>query len=146
MVPHADHRLVLFAYAASFGGAGRALGLEVTERDKRYGEPSLHRNVWSRQVPIFARALVLANDTLLLAGPPESASVRTSELILSDPHKAEAAFRGRHGAALCLVDATNGESLTRYELESSPVFDGMIAARGRVFLSLEDGSIVCFGN
>lgn len=128
-----------------YGGSGRALGLEVTERDKRFGEPSLHRNAWSRQVPIFARALVLADETLLLAGPPEPASLRTNELILPDPDKAEAVFRGRHGAALCLVNATDGESLAQYELESSPVFDGMIAAQGRVFVSLEDGSVVCFG-
>ena len=49
--------------------------------------------------------------------------------------KAEAAFQGRRGAALCLVDATDGKSVAQYKLESSPVFDGMIAARGRIFLS-----------
>ncbi|NQU23113.1 MAG: PQQ-binding-like beta-propeller repeat protein, partial [Candidatus Nealsonbacteria bacterium] len=74
--------------------SGQALGLKTTERDKRYGEPSLHHNVWSRQVPIFARALVLADGTLLLAGPPEQAEVRTAELKLQNPEKAEAAFQG----------------------------------------------------
>jgi len=126
--------------------SGRALGLKTTERDRRYGEPSLHRYVWSRQTPIFARALVLADETLLLAGPPEQAEVRTNELTLQNPDKAEAAFRGQRGAALRLVDTAGGESLAQYELESSPVFDGMIAARGRVFISLEDGSLVCFGH
>jgi outer membrane protein assembly factor BamB len=128
-----------------YGRSGQELGLEVTERDKRYGEPSLHRNVWSRQVPILARALVLADQTLLLAGPPERADLRTSELTPANLDKAEAAFRGRHGAALWLVSAANGKTLAEYELKSSPVFDGMIAARGRVFISLQDGSLVCFG-
>jgi len=128
-----------------YGGSGRALGLKVTERDRRFGEPSLHRNIWSRQVPISARALVLADKTLLLAGPPEPAELRTSELTPPNLDEAEAAFQGQRGAALCLVDATDGTSMTRYELESSPVFDGMIAARGRIFLSLENGSLVCFG-
>ncbi len=128
-----------------YARSGQALGLKITERDKRYGEPSLHRNVWSRQVPIFARALVLADETLLLAGPPEQAEVRTGELTLQNGDKAEAAFLGRQGAALCLVDAADGKPLAQYELESSPVFDGMIAARGRIFISLEDGSLVCFG-
>jgi len=128
-----------------YGGSGRALGLKTTERDKRFGEPSLHRNVWSRPVPIFARALVLADKTLFLAGPPEPAELRTTELTLQNLDKAEATFRGRQGASLCLVDATDGNSLAQYELESPPVFDGMIAAWGRIFLSLEDGSLVCFG-
>ena len=87
----------------------------------------------------------MANETLLLAGPPEPAEVRTGKLTLQNLDRAEAAFRGRRGAALCLVDATDGKSLAQYKLESSPVFDGMIAARGRVFISLEDGSLVCFG-
>jgi len=127
------------------GGSGRTLGLKTTERDRRFGEPSLHRNVWSQQVPIIARALVLADKTLCLAGPPEPADLRTSELALRNPDRAEASFRGQQGAALCLVDATDGKLLAQYELESSPVFDGMIAARNRIFLSLENGSLVCFG-
>ncbi len=125
--------------------SGQALDLPVTERDKRYGEPSLHRNVWSRQVPIFARALVLADETLLLAGPPEQEQVKTSELTLPDSGAAEAVFQGRRGATLCLADAVTGEPLAQYKLVSSPVFDGMIAAWGRIFISLEDGSLVCFG-
>ena len=122
--------------------SGVALGLKTTERDLRYGEPSLHRNKWSRQVPIFARALVLADKTLLLAGPPEPAELRSSEMPLQNPDKAEAVFQGQQGAELHLVDAADGKSLAQYELQSSPVFDGMIAARGRIFIALEDGSLV----
>jgi len=75
--------------------SGRNLGLKVTERDRRYGEPGLHRNLWSRQVPVFARALVLADQTLLLAGPPEHDELRTAELTLEKPAEAEAALRGQ---------------------------------------------------
>jgi len=128
-----------------YGRSGQELGLKVTERDRRYGEPSLHRNVWSRQVPIFARALVLADTSLLLAGPPERPELRTGELVVRNLDEAEAAFRGQRGAVLCLVSAADGKSLSQYKLESSPVFDGMIAAGGRIFLSLENGSLVCFG-
>ena len=85
------------------------------------------------------------DETLLLAGPPERAELRTAELTLQNPDEAEAAFQGRHGATLCLVNATDGKSLAQYELESPPVFDGMIAARGQVFISLEDDSLVCHG-
>jgi outer membrane protein assembly factor BamB len=128
-----------------YARSGLALGLEATERDKQHGAPSLHRSRWSRQVPIFAKALVLADTTLFLAGPPELAETRSSNLILQDTGKAEAAFLGRQGAALLSVDAENGRQLAEYELESSPVFDGMIATQGRIFVALEDGSLVCFG-
>ena len=73
-------------------------------------------------------------------------TVHSSHMPLINPDKAEAVFRGRDGAALCLVNAADGKPLAQYALESPPVFDGMIAARSRVFLSLEDGSIVCFGD
>jgi len=125
--------------------SGQALGLKVTERDKRHGEPSLHRTLWSQPAPIFARALVLADTTLFVAGPPELDDTRRSELILEDAEKAEAAFLGRQGALLCAVAAADGRPLAEYKLESSPVFDGMIAARERLFVSLQDGSLVCFG-
>ncbi|MHC4117225.1 MAG: outer membrane protein assembly factor BamB family protein [Planctomycetota bacterium] len=125
--------------------SGQALGLKVTERDKRHGEPSLHANVWSRPSLIFVRALVLADTKLFLAGPPELNDTRRSELILEDADKAEAAFLGRQGASLCAVAAADGRQLAEYKLESPPVFDGMIAARGQLFVSLQNGSLVCFG-
>ena len=56
-----------------------------------------------------------------------------------------AAFMGRQGAVIRLVSAADGKKLAEYKLESTPVFDGMIAARSRLFISLEDGSLVCFG-
>ena len=96
-------------------------------------------------MPIFVRALVLADTTLFLAGPPEPDDTRRSELTLEDPDKAEAAFLGRKGALLCAVAAADGRQLAQYKLESPPVFDGMIAARGQMFISLQDGSLLCFG-
>ena len=128
-----------------YARSGDALGLKVTERDRRHGAPSLHRYRWSRPMPIFVRALVLADKTLVLAGPPEPAESRSAKLKLKAPDKAEAAFLGTQGAALWLVSAANGKTLAEYKLESSPVFDGMIAARSRIFISLQDGSLVCFG-
>jgi len=34
--------------------------------------------------------------------------------------------------------------VAQYELDAQPVFDGMIAADGRVFVSLADGSVACW--
>ena len=96
-------------------------------------------------MPVFVRALVLADTTLFLAGPPEPAESRSAQLKLKAPDKAEAAFLGKQGAVIWSVSAADGKTLAEYKLGSSPVFDGMIAARSRIFISLQDGSIVCFG-
>ena len=57
----------------------------------------------------------------------------------------EAALEGRRGALLLAVRASDGEELSRLELESPPVFDGCAAARGRLFVSAMDGRVVCLG-
>jgi hypothetical protein len=33
--------------------------------------------------------------------------------------------------------------LAKYRLDSAPVFDGMAAANGRLYLSLENGQVLC---
>ncbi|MCK4960162.1 MAG: PQQ-binding-like beta-propeller repeat protein, partial [Planctomycetes bacterium] len=34
--------------------------------------------------------------------------------------------------------------LAEYELEKPPVFDGLVAAGGRLYVSTIDGNVVCF--
>ena len=41
--------------------------------------------------------------------------------------------------------ASTGETVFQAELVSPPVFDGMAAADGRVFVSLENGQLICLG-
>ena len=43
-----------------------------------------------------------------------------------------------------LVSAADGKMLLEHKLDSIPVFDGMIAAENRIFISLTDGSVTCF--
>jgi hypothetical protein len=57
-----------------------------------------------------------------------------------DPY---ASFDGRLGARLVSVSAKDGKKLAERTLDSPPVFDGMIAAGGRLLVALEDGSLVC---
>ncbi|MDG1894380.1 MAG: PQQ-binding-like beta-propeller repeat protein [Fuerstiella sp.] len=125
--------------------SGRRRGLEVTERDRKGGGESLNIHLWSQTTPIFVRSLVLADDTLFLAGPPESDDLRGNELTLLDGNKSEAVFLGKAGASLCVVEAEKGRQLAQHELPAAPVFDGMIAAQRQLFLSLQDGSLLCFG-
>jgi hypothetical protein len=43
------------------------------------------------------------------------------------------------------VSAEEGKQLAAYRLPSVPVFDGLAAAYGRLFLSSADGSVLCLG-
>jgi outer membrane protein assembly factor BamB len=88
---------------------------------------------WTQQLPVLTRAMVLAGDSLLLAGPPD---------IFSNTEPATA-LEGNNGGLLIVVSAAEGRKLAQCDLDSPPVFDGMAAAQGRVYLATVDGSVVC---
>ena len=54
------------------------------------------------------------------------------------------AWLGRKGGLLYVVSAADGRKLAEYKLNSFPVFDGMSAAEGGLYLSQIDGSLVKF--
>ncbi len=56
----------------------------------------------------------------------------------------EDAWKGKHGGLLWVVSAENGKKLAEYKIDSIPVSDGMAVAQRKVFISLIDGSVVCF--
>ena len=62
--------------------------------------------------------------------------------LLLDPEDPYAAFEDRKGAQLVAVSAQDGNRLSGTPLACPPVFDGMIAASGRLFASLRDGTVV----
>ena len=122
-----------------YARSGQILGLENTPT------PELFDYRWSVEIPIFAKALVLADQNLFLAGPPESEDAKHSGLDLGNAEEVEASYLGKLGASLFVVSAKDGKQLAEYKLESPPVFDGMVAAQKKLFVVLEDGSLVCYG-
>lgn len=92
-------------------------------------------NAWMERVPVRIRAMVLTAGHLLVAGPPD----------VVDPKDPLGAFEGRKGGLLYVVDGGSGERLAEHTLPSPPVFNGAAAARGRVYIAEEDGSVSCFG-
>ncbi len=90
---------------------------------------------WSKTVPIRIRAMVAAAKTLFVAGPPDV-------LDSADPM---GAFEGRKGGVLRAYSAADGKKLSDRKLDSPPVFDGLIAAGGRLYMTTVDGKVVCFG-
>jgi hypothetical protein len=94
--------------------------------------------------------MTLAAGTLFVAGPPDvddelAGWGRHLDPKVAAKHAAQvAALQGKRGGLLWAVSADDGEKLAEYRLDSPPVFDGLIAAGGRLYLSTTDGNIVCF--
>ncbi len=55
-----------------------------------------------------------------------------------------AALEGKRGALLQVVSAQDGRKLNELTLEACPIFDGLAAAKGKLFVSMMDGTVVCF--
>jgi outer membrane protein assembly factor BamB len=89
---------------------------------------------WSQELPCLGRAMLRAGDTLFVAGPPEAA--------LRSP----SAFEGAEGGILCAVATADGKVAARYRLDGLPAYDGMAAAGGRLYVSMEDGRLLCLGD
>ena len=87
------------------------------------------KDLWSTATPGGAQAesLVLAGERLYAAGPVDR-------------------FRRQNGGKLWSVSADDGKVLQEFSLESRPVSDGIAVAGGRLYVCLEDGRLLCFGN
>ncbi len=131
-------------------------GHEITFDRRLYGKYPLKQistNVFKwrqKEPPLQARAMVLADKMLFVAGPRD---VVDEEEVFSKPFDAQviakaaeqvAALQGRRGALLHVVTAEGGRKLHELKLAGCPVFDGMAAAEGKLFMSMMDGSVVCF--
>jgi hypothetical protein len=53
------------------------------------------------------------------------------------------AWQGKEGCVLRVVSIGDGKVLSEQAIPGLPVFDGISAASGRLYLSLTDGRIVC---
>jgi hypothetical protein len=89
---------------------------------------------WEVQIPLRTRAMVLAGEHLVLAGWPDKVPE-------SDPY---GAFEGRLGGELRILSTQDGTEKASYVMKVPPVFDGLIAADGKLFMSLEDGTVCCW--
>ena len=118
---------------AKRNGEMRALDSEAFGLDKMIGYTRAEPALWQSWLPVRVRGMVKAGDTLFAAGAPD----------VFDEKEPFAAFEGRRGASLVALSAADGKQLTEMKLDSPPVFDGLIAAEGRLFMCQRDGNIVC---
>ena len=116
-------------------GAARKKG-----KQPKPAEPKPPGYLWTQQYPILARAMCKAGDTIYVAGVRD-----VLEETKSDPAKAEeqvAHWNGKHGGIMLAVLALDGSQAASIELESPPVFDSLIAARGSLYFTTTDGKLV----
>ena len=94
--------------------------------------------------------MVLAAKTLFVAGPPNILSEEDFFFTVNDSEvqkklaEQQALLEGKNGALLWAVSATDGKKLAEYRLQSLPVWNGMIASRGKLYLATMDGQLISY--
>ena len=93
------------------------------------------RQIWSRRIGIRIRTMVATGNALFVAGMPD----------VVDPKDPLGSFEGRKGGVLTACDLADGKTLWETALSAAPVFNGMAAASGRLYIAMHDGTIACLG-
>jgi len=145
-------RYRLYACSVKPAPADKAAA-EAKAKQKRRA-PARPTEFWSVQAGLEARGMVLAGKTLFVAGPKDFLGdvsdvpkdypyfIKASK---EDLAKEDRALAGQTGGLLLAVSADDGAKLAEKKLQSPPVFDGMIAANGRLYVCTMAGEVICLG-
>ena len=97
--------------------------------------------------------MVKAGSNLFIVGPPyivdeaETFEKLKNRDVSVDAVLArqDALLNGSEGSLLRAISAKDGSTISSMTLEALPIWDGMAAARGQLFLSTQDGTVICLG-
>jgi outer membrane protein assembly factor BamB len=117
------------------------------------GKGSFVEHRWEHPVPLFLRAMAMAQKTMFVSGPPdlieeEYAFEKISQkdgAIQEQLKEQDEALDGKRGASLFPVSAESGKMGAELKLGSPPVWDGMAVAQGRLYVATVEGKVLCFG-
>jgi len=107
---------------------------------------------WTNDIPLYVRAMVLTDRTVFIAGPPNRINEVESFQNFQDPAvqaqliEESEALEGKNGSLLWAVTVEDGSKLAEYKIDGLPVWDGMAAANGQLYLSTTDGRVLCLGS
>ena len=110
----------------------------------------MRRQSWAKDIPFFARAMLLSDKHIVIAGPEDKVNEDAVYRKMKDPEtKAQLAeqakiLTGSSGGVLWIVDCQTGEKVFDLKLDTIPVFDGFSAAQQRLYMSTVDGRLICF--
>ena len=86
--------------------------------------------LWSKAIPFYPRAMLLAGNTLFIAGP--------SEIL-------DFASKSPTGEVwLWTVSTEDGNKKAQYKLKAAPVYDSFAASQGNLYFTTVDGRVVCY--
>jgi len=146
-----------------FNDRGQVFGYGFTLRYQRllesvdhhlYGKsvkPGKQAFLWPKQnLPFLVRAMVLAGDKLVVAGPPDygefgkaaAYKLRCDMQFRRNMIEQAEAWAGKKGGMLWLINAQTGTRLAELQLSSPPVFDGMASTAAGVYLATMDGQVL----
>jgi hypothetical protein len=97
------------------------------------------RDLWTIGLPIRPRALIRAGHTLFVGGTSDTSAAETRSVPPNVP--SEEKSKG----ALLIASCSDGKTLDELQLDTPPVWDGIAAARGRLYVATTGGSLVCLG-
>ena len=111
---------------------------------------TLVKHKWTGDIPIYARAMMLAGQTLFVAGPPDLIDEEETFAKLAEGDeevqkllaRQDAALNGAEGGVLWAVSASDGKQAAEIKLDALPVWDGMIGAGGMLVVSTMDGRVL----
>jgi len=75
--------------------------------------------------PILVRGIMMAKNQVLVAGVPDKPNPK--------------------GGILRRLSLASGEKLEELVLKAAPVFDGMALGENNLYVTTEDGSLICIG-
>ncbi|MEJ2703461.1 MAG: PQQ-binding-like beta-propeller repeat protein [Sedimentisphaerales bacterium] len=106
---------------------------------------------WIHKKPqVMAKAMVLADDRLFIAGPRDVADERklwgrSNERTYQERMVSQAAWlKGEHGGIMQVFSKKDGTKLAEKKLAYLPAFDGLVAANGKLYMVAQSGSIYCY--
>ena len=105
------------------------------KRKERKGPRTTASSRWSSSIPLTGKAMALAGDRVFVAGTP----------VAFPADDLAKAYEGRMGGVLWVASAETGKKLAQYKLDAAPAWDGMAVANERLYVSLNDGRVMCFG-
>ena len=114
---------------------------------------SLVKPKWANDVPIYVRAMVLAGNTLFIAGPLDLIDEEATFKQLAEKDEdvqqllaaQDNALEGKVSGLLLAINCDSGLVEHQMELGTLPAWDGMAGANGKLYLSTIDGRLMCFG-
>ncbi len=113
---------------------------KVASARRRVLEAGLSESVWVDQLD--GEMLPFADNIVNLLISENLGAVKMEEVIRVLVPDGVACIK--QGGKLIIFSTTDGRKLAAYDLSSAPVFDGMAAANGRIYLSAQGGKLTCF--